>query len=164
MLDPQDQKLLAQLQRDSRQSNQELADRVGMSPSACWRRVDSLEKTGVIPRYTVLVDRAQAGFAMSAIIHVSLDRHDEKFVTQFVSRVKQRPGGAPNALALLKADWIQADVGQRLYREGYEGVKAAIAAAKGEPVPARIDTGFQLITSENLDRFSADNELSGFMR
>ena len=45
----------------------------------------------MITHYTVLVDRAQAGFAMSAIIHVSLDRHDEKFVTQFVSRVKQRP-------------------------------------------------------------------------
>jgi len=91
MLDAQDQRLLSQLQKDSRQSNQELADRVGMSASACWRRVDSLEKSGVITRYTVLVDRAQAGFAMSAIIHVSLDRHDEKFVTQFVSRVKQRP-------------------------------------------------------------------------
>ena len=90
-LDVQDQRLLAQLQKDSRQSNQQLADRVGMSASACWRRVDSLEKAGVITRYTVLVDRAQAGFAMSAIIHVSLDRHDEKFVTQFVSRVKQRP-------------------------------------------------------------------------
>jgi len=90
MLDARDQRLLAQLQKNSRQSNQELAARVGMSPSACWRRVDSLEKAGVITRYTVLLDRAQAGFAMSAIIHVSLDRHDEKFVTQFVSRVKQR--------------------------------------------------------------------------
>jgi DNA-binding Lrp family transcriptional regulator len=36
--------------------------------------VDSLEKAGVITRYTVLLDRAQAGFAMSAIVHVSLDR------------------------------------------------------------------------------------------
>lgn len=72
--------------------------------------------------------------------------------------------GAPNALALLKAGWIQADIGQRLYREGYEGVKTAIAAAKGETVPARIDTGFELVTSENVEKFSADNELSGFMR
>jgi len=40
MLDVQDQRLLAQLQKDSRQSNQQLADRVGMSASACWRRVD----------------------------------------------------------------------------------------------------------------------------
>ncbi len=72
--------------------------------------------------------------------------------------------GAPNALALLRDGWIQADVGQMLYRQGYDGVKAAIAAAKGESVPARIDTGYQVVTAENLDRFSADNKLSEFMR
>ena len=51
-----------------------------------------------------------------------------------------------------------------LYRQGYDGVKAAIAAAKGESVPARIDTGYQVVTAENLDIFSADNKLSEFMR
>jgi Lrp/AsnC family transcriptional regulator, leucine-responsive regulatory protein len=91
MIDAQDRELLLQLQKDSRQSNQQLADRVKMSSSACWRRVNSLEETGVITRYAALVDAGKAGFAMSAILHVSLDRHDEKFVTQFVSRVKRRP-------------------------------------------------------------------------
>ncbi|WP_213769336.1 Lrp/AsnC family transcriptional regulator [Bradyrhizobium sp. dw_78] len=91
MLDSQDRRLLLHLQRDSRLSNQQLADQAGLSASACWRRVDSLEKSGVIARYTALVDREQAGFAMSAILHVALDRHDEKFVAQFVSRVTQRP-------------------------------------------------------------------------
>ena len=71
---------------------------------------------------------------------------------------------APNALALLKDGWIQADVAQMLYKEGYDGVKTAIAAAKGEPVPPRVDTGYQLVTAENLDRFIADNKLSDFMR
>jgi ABC-type sugar transport system substrate-binding protein len=71
---------------------------------------------------------------------------------------------APNALALLRDGWIQADVAQMLYREGYEGVKTAIAAARGEPVPARIDTGHQVVTSENLDRFIAGNKLSDYMR
>ena len=60
--------------------------------------------------------------------------------------------------------WVQADVAQMLYREGYEGVKIAIAAARGEPVPARIDTGHQVVTSENLYRFIADNKLSDQMR
>jgi Lrp/AsnC family leucine-responsive transcriptional regulator len=91
MIDPQDRRLLEHLQRDSRQSNQQLAEQVGMSASACWRKVDALEKAGVIARYTALVDREQAGFSMSAILHVALDRHDEKFVTQFVSRVQRRP-------------------------------------------------------------------------
>jgi ribose transport system substrate-binding protein len=71
--------------------------------------------------------------------------------------------GAPNALKLLKAGWIQADVAQMLYREGYEGVEAAISAAKGEKVPPRIDTGYQVVTSDNLDRFVTDNKLTDFM-
>ena len=91
MLDPLDGRLLLHLQQDSRQSNQQLADSVGMSSSACWRRVASLEETGVISRYTAIVDREKAGFSMSAILHVALDRHDEKFVSEFVSRVRKRP-------------------------------------------------------------------------
>ena len=91
MIDPLDGRLLLQLQQDSRQSNQQLADRLGMSTSACWRRVASLEAAGVVARYTALVDREKAGFSMSAILHVALDRHDEKFVSEFVGRVRKRP-------------------------------------------------------------------------
>ena len=90
MIDPLDGRLLQQLQQDSRQSNQQLADSVGMSASACWRRVAALEASGVITRYAALVDREKAGFSMSAIVHVSLDRHDEQFVSQFVLRVQRR--------------------------------------------------------------------------
>jgi Lrp/AsnC family transcriptional regulator, leucine-responsive regulatory protein len=91
MIEKQDRRLLTHLQNDSRRSNQDLANDVGMSTSACWRRVRALEEAGVITRYTALIDRERAGFLTSAILHVSLDRHDEKFVTQFVSRVKRRP-------------------------------------------------------------------------
>jgi ABC-type sugar transport system substrate-binding protein len=71
--------------------------------------------------------------------------------------------GAPNALVLLRAGWIHADVGQRLYREGYEGVRTAVAVARGEAVPARVDTGFEVVTADNLERFVADNRLAEFM-
>ena len=91
MIEPLDGRLLLQLQQDSRQSNQQLADSAGMSASACWRKVAALETSGVIARYTALVDREKAGFAMSAILHVSLDRHDEQVVSQFVLRVQKRP-------------------------------------------------------------------------
>ena len=90
MLEAQDERVLAQLQRDARATNQELADTVGMSTSACWRCVRALEDEGVIRRYTALVDREKAGFDMSAIIHVSLERHDTSFVETFVSRVTAR--------------------------------------------------------------------------
>lgn len=90
-MERQDERLLAHLQSDARATNQQLADAVGMSSSACWRRVRALEDEGVIRRYTALVDREKAGFAMSAIIHVSLERHDATFVETFVSRVTARP-------------------------------------------------------------------------
>lgn len=90
MLETQDERLLAQLQRDARATNQELAEVVGMSTSACWRRVRALEDHGIIRRYTALIDREKAGFAMSAIIHVSLERHDTSFVETFVSRITAR--------------------------------------------------------------------------
>jgi DNA-binding Lrp family transcriptional regulator len=57
MIAPLDGRLLLHLQKDSRQSNQQLADSVNMSSSACWRRVAALEAEGVIARYTALVDR-----------------------------------------------------------------------------------------------------------
>src|SRR6478752_7521323 len=90
MIEVQDMRILAHLQRDGRATNQQLADEVGMSTSACWRRVRALEETGVIQGYAALIAREQAGFAMSAILHVSLERHDAKFVDEFVSRVTRR--------------------------------------------------------------------------
>ena len=90
MNEDQDARIIAYLQRDGRATNQQLADEVGMSTSACWRRVRALEGSGVIQGYAALVVREQAGFAMSAVLHVSLERHDAKFVDEFVSRVTTR--------------------------------------------------------------------------
>src|SRR3569832_582025 len=85
MIEDQDLRILGHLQKDGRATNQQLADEVGMSSSACWRRVRALEESGVIQGYAALVAREQAGFAMSAILHVSLERHVAKFVDEFVS-------------------------------------------------------------------------------
>ena len=91
MLDPADQRLLKALQEDGRVSNQDLAARAGLSTSACWRRVRSLEETGLVTGYAALVDREKAGFSTSAILHVSLERHDAAIVENFVRRVADRP-------------------------------------------------------------------------
>lgn len=90
MVEEQDQRILAELQKDGRATNQQLAEAVGMSTSACWRRVRALEEAGVIRGYSALLDREQAGFATSAILHVSLERHDAKFVDEFVAQVSRR--------------------------------------------------------------------------
>lgn len=90
-LSDQDHRLLRELQANARISNQELAEKVGMSPSACWRRVRSLEESGVIRRYAALLDAAKAGQKFHAIIHVMLTRHDQSHVETFISEVVRRP-------------------------------------------------------------------------
>ena len=59
-LDAKDRKILSELQRDSRLTMQELGERTGMSSSACWRRVKSLEEAGIIDRYAVIADTRKA--------------------------------------------------------------------------------------------------------
>ena len=91
MLKQKDRLLLHELQKDSRLTMQQLAERVGMSSSACWRRVRNLEETGVIDRYAVLVNPRKAGFSLSSMTHVSLARHEEKNVENFVREVMRHP-------------------------------------------------------------------------
>jgi Lrp/AsnC family leucine-responsive transcriptional regulator len=91
MLESKDRRILAELQRDSRLTNQELADRVGMSTSATWRRVKSLEETGVIERYAAIVNPRKAGFGLASMVHVSLARHEQKHVELFIREVLQHP-------------------------------------------------------------------------
>jgi ribose transport system substrate-binding protein len=67
--------------------------------------------------------------------------------------------GAPDALQQMELGWVQCDVAQLLYKEGYDGVTAAIKAARGEKVDPRIDTGHALVTPDNLKKFMADNHL-----
>ncbi|NQV87793.1 MAG: Lrp/AsnC family transcriptional regulator [Woeseiaceae bacterium] len=90
-LENKDRLLLTELQRDSRLTMQQLAERVGVSTSACWRRVKALETDGVISRYTAIVDPRKAGFGLSSMVHVSLARHKQKDVDHFVREVMRHP-------------------------------------------------------------------------
>lgn len=86
-LEPRDLHILGLLQRDSRLSNQELAERVGLSASACWRRVRALEEAGVIRGYRAEIDPRRIGLDFHAIIHVRLVRHAREIVERFVEEV-----------------------------------------------------------------------------
>lgn len=74
-LDRVDRKILAELQRDGRLSNQELADRVSLSPSPCLRRVRRLEEQGYIKGYVALVDPVRVGLGLLAYITIRLNKH-----------------------------------------------------------------------------------------
>jgi DNA-binding Lrp family transcriptional regulator len=91
MLSKKDRAILVELQADSRLTMQQLAEKVGMSSSACWRRVKSLEESGVIERYAVIVNPLKAGFSLSSMTLVSLARHEERNVENFIKEVKRHP-------------------------------------------------------------------------
>lgn len=91
ILSARDRQILVELQKDSRITVQELADTVGMSTSACWRRVKALEESGVIERYAAILNTRKAGFGLSAMVHVSLARHEQANVEQFVREVQRHP-------------------------------------------------------------------------
>ncbi|EEX08285.1 transcriptional regulator, AsnC family [Ruegeria lacuscaerulensis ITI-1157] len=87
-LDDRDRRILALLQKNSRMSNSDLADAVGMSASALWRRVRALEEAGVIERYGAVVNPAAMGLGFEAIVHVHLTRHDPDRIVEFIRAIE----------------------------------------------------------------------------
>ena len=89
MLDQIDRKLIGLLQEDGRLTNAELADAVGLSQSACHRRVKRLEETGVISGYGAFVDRKRVGLTVLGYVSVKMERHDEELLEAFVRGVEE---------------------------------------------------------------------------
>lgn len=90
-LDELDRRILTELQRDAGITNQELADRVGLSASPCLRRVKALEDAGVLQRRVALLDRKQLGLTLTALIQISMDRHTPERFSNFEEIVKRCP-------------------------------------------------------------------------
>lgn len=90
-LDRIDRKILTALQENGRLSNVELADRVGLSPSPCLRRVRMLEEAGVISGYRADLDRSAVGLGLTIFVGIKVDRHDETHATAFRDAVIALP-------------------------------------------------------------------------
>ncbi len=90
-LDTIDRRILQQLQVRARQTNVELADAVGLSPSACLRRVRELEERGVIAGYVALVAPAALGLGVSVMLNVTLERQVESALEEFERRINAWP-------------------------------------------------------------------------
>jgi Lrp/AsnC family transcriptional regulator, leucine-responsive regulatory protein len=90
-LDRYDQRILEVLQEEGRISNQELADRIGLSPSPCLRRVRTLEEAGLVTGYRALLDAKKLGYALMALIHISMDRHTPERFTNFETKIGEIP-------------------------------------------------------------------------
>jgi Lrp/AsnC family leucine-responsive transcriptional regulator len=87
-MDDIDRKIVRAVQRDGRMSNRELADRVGLSPSPCLRRLKILEQSGVIRGYHAEIDAKLYGLPITVFIRVKLERHDEDTVNAFEAKVR----------------------------------------------------------------------------
>ncbi|MDH5178745.1 MAG: Lrp/AsnC family transcriptional regulator [Gammaproteobacteria bacterium] len=90
-IDRYDRQILAILQQDGRISNQDLADRIGLSPSPCLRRVRTLEEEGYITGYRALLDAKKLGLSLMALIHISMDRHTPERFANFETKVSELP-------------------------------------------------------------------------
>jgi Lrp/AsnC family leucine-responsive transcriptional regulator len=77
VLDKIDRKILAVLQDDGRLSNQDVAERVSLSPSPCLRRIKRLEEAGVIRQYVALLDPDKIGLGLLAYVNVRLEKHSD---------------------------------------------------------------------------------------
>lgn len=90
-LDAVDRSIVAILQQEGRISNLELAERIGLSPTPCSRRVKRLETNGIITGYTARVDPGALGHGISVMVNVRLSRQSPSDIEDFVSAVKNMP-------------------------------------------------------------------------
>ena len=90
-IDRFDRRILEVLQQEGRISNLELAERIGLSPSPCLRRVRALEETGLITGYRAMLDPGRLGLSLTALIFISLDRHTPERFANFEERVGALP-------------------------------------------------------------------------
>lgn len=91
VLDRFDRHILDIVQLEGRISNQELADRIGLSPSPCLRRVRALEEHGLILNYRAEVDARQLGYQLMALLHISMDQHTPERFDNFERHIREIP-------------------------------------------------------------------------
>ncbi len=98
--------ILGVLQSDGRITNADLADEVGLSPSACHRRVRTLESEGIIERYAALVNRELVGRGVSVFVEISLESQREELLDDFEAQITQVPHVQSCHLMAGNADYL----------------------------------------------------------
>jgi Lrp/AsnC family leucine-responsive transcriptional regulator len=90
-MDRYDRRILDLLQKDGRLTNLELADRIGLSPSPCLRRVRALEQSGIIHGYHALLDAQKLGLTLTALVYIAMDRHTPERFANFEAKIRTLP-------------------------------------------------------------------------
>ncbi|VXC99063.1 Lrp/AsnC family transcriptional regulator [Sphingomonas sp. 8AM] len=90
-LDEFERRILRELQRDGSQTVAEIAAKVGLSASPCWRRIDRLEREGVIRGRVALVDRRKVGLSAHIFAQVRLNAHGRANLDEFAAAIRAFP-------------------------------------------------------------------------
>lgn len=91
MLDEIDRSLIRLLSSNARQKNRHLAEQIGMSESACLRRIKLLEDRGIIRGYVAVLDHAEAPEGLTAIVTLTLERQSENYLSRFEAAARRSP-------------------------------------------------------------------------
>ncbi|MDF2046412.1 Lrp/AsnC family transcriptional regulator [Microbacterium sp. Kw_RZR3] len=137
-LDDIDRRILDELQRDGRLSNQDLADRIGLSPSPCLRRVRQLEQAGILEGYRAVVSPKAVDLTITAFVRLRLASHEGATV----DAVEERLRALPNIVEahLLAGDW---DYLVRIVTPSFEEYERLLREhLRAIPSLASIDTTF----------------------
>ena len=90
-MDRMDRKILECLQEDSSQSVAEIAEHIGLSTTPCWRRIQKLEKSGVIRKRVALLDRHQLNLGVDVFVAIRTNQHNARWLEDFSTVVEEFP-------------------------------------------------------------------------
>lgn len=105
-LDMTDIAIIRELQKDGRQSNLALAEKVNLSPSPCLRRIRQLEEKGVIKGYAAVVDQQKYGLPLTLFVRITLERHKRDVVDTFEAAIRALPEVIECHLLTGSADYL----------------------------------------------------------
>ncbi|QPC96015.1 Lrp/AsnC family transcriptional regulator [Mesorhizobium sp. INR15] len=139
-IDDIDRRIIAAVQENGKITTHELAERVGLSPSPCARRIRMLEDAGVIKGYTAIIDQKKVGLPVSAFASIKLERQREEDLDRFAQAVARWPEVADCYLMTGQRDYLMRIVARDL--EAYEQfLKDKLTRLEGV---ASIETSFAL--------------------
>lgn len=116
MLDTIDRRMLTLLQEDGRITNQDLSEKIGLSPTPCLRRLKRLEETGVISGYSAIVDPKAYGLPFSVFVSVRLSQQNQEHIAEFEKAIENWPEVAECYLMTGSQDYLL-----RVLTDGIEG-------------------------------------------
>jgi Lrp/AsnC family leucine-responsive transcriptional regulator len=116
MLDTIDRRMLTLLQEDGRITNQDLSEKVGLSPTPCLRRLKRLEESGVIKGYSAIVDPKAYGLPFSVFVSVRLSQQNQEHIAEFEKAVESWSEVAECYLMTGSQDYLL-----RVLTDGIEG-------------------------------------------